>query len=632
MVPEIQSWDNALTQSGHQWLQIAGRLKPATVKVQARQELNVVFRRMRLRDVGDRPLSATEEQDLLSNRIELHSASMGFTRLHHAFNRMLFVLMATVSLLLLVACINLAGLLLARGAARQREFSIRAALGAGRFVLVRQLVTENLLLALLGGMLSFLLAQWGVQVLANYLPEHGDTVQLQFALDLRILAFTFLVTVGTGILFGLLPAWRGSRMDIVTTLKDQTRTIKSHPSGQSWDRALIVAQIALSCCLLIGAGLFTRSLQKLRGVDVGFDRENLMVFDLALGHGYDDNSRRGSLYEDVVRRVQNLSSVRSVSMSSIESLVGSEDWAGLDKVAKAGIDATANVELDVGGTAIGPDYFQTMRIPLLMGRDFGPQEELLVQSGPKEQIPYPVIIDESIARKLFGNENPVGRLLKIPGQSSAPHLEVIGVAGNVIHKELRQGPRTSIYLLAPFRSGLMEYFHVRTSGRPEVVTNAIRQVVHGLDPQVEVTSLRTGDDLFNDQLRRERMLSQLAGFFSMSALALACLGLYGNLSYTVVRRRREIGIRMALGSQRHNVLSDVIRQGMKLTLIGCGLGVVLAVALTRVVSTLLYGVESTDSLTFILMVLLLIFVSIISCWIPARRAAKIDPMEALRYE
>ena len=632
MFPQVQAEDNdRLTQGGSQWLQIAGRLQPDVAETQAQNEVGVVFRQMLLTEPGKWQVSETDRQKALT-RIELQPAGMGFTRLHRAFDRMLFVLMATAGLLLIVACTNLAGLLLARGAARQHEFRIRVALGAGRPALLRQLITESLLLALVGGIMGLLLAQWGVRLLVHYISEHGDVIQLQLTPDLRILAFTFLVSVGTGLLFGLLPSWRCSRLDVGTAPKERTGNLMGRVSGPPLNKALLVAQIALSCCLLIGAGLFTRTFQKLRAVDVGFNRENLMVFELTLGHGYDDSLRRGSLYEDVVRRVRNLLSVRSASMSSIESLGGSETWAFLNRVAVVGNDTTGDEGLDVRGTAVGPDYFQTMRIPLLMGRDFGPQDELLAQTGPRDQVPYPVIIDESIERKLFGSENPVGRLLRIPGRSSAPHLEVIGVARDVIHKELRKGPRTSIYILVPFRSGAMEFFHVRTSGPPQAVAGAIRQVVHKIDPQVEVTELHTIKDLVDDQLRRERMLSQISGFFSLTALALVCLGLYGILSYSVARRTREIGIRMALGAQKRNVLSGVIRQGMMLALIGCGLGVVLAITLTRIVSSLLYDVTTTDPLTFILTIVLLGVVTLVSCWLPARRAAKTDPMEALRYE
>lgn len=530
MVPQVQAWNDALTEGGSQWLQIAGRLNPDLTEAQARDEVDVVFKRMLLLEVEKGQFSEKERQKSLSRRIELRSAGTGFSWLRREFQRLLFILMAIVGAVLLVACTNLAGLLLARGAARQREFSVRAALGAGRLVLVRQLVTESLLLAALGGLLGLLLAPWGVWLLASYIRGYGETAQLQLTPDLTILGFTFLVSVGTGLLFGFLPAWHSSRQDVAVALKDQAGNVVGRPWGQFWNKALMVAQIALSCCLLIGAGLFVRTVQKLRALDVGFDRENLMVFDLNLGRGYDDGVRRGTLHEEILRRLRSLPTVRAASMSSLQSLGGSEIGVGMNKVAVMGTEAVAGGGLDVRGTAVSLGYFQTLGIPLLMGRDFGPQDELTVSSSRPSQPARPAIIDQTIARKLFGQENPVGRLLRTSGWSSWPYLEVIGIAGDAIHKGLRSGPRITVYILETSRDRHLEFFHVRTTGSPLAVAGSIRQIVHELDPQVEVTGLQTADDLVNDQWQRERMLSPRAGFFRRTALALACLGLYGTLS------------------------------------------------------------------------------------------------------
>jgi predicted permease len=631
LVPQVRGWDGILESESSQWLRIAGRLKPGVPATQARNELDVVFRRMRLAQVDKRGWSGKDREDFLNHRIGLRPAETGFTGLRHEFQRLLFILMAIVGLVLLVACTNLAGLLLARGAVRQREFSVRAALGAGRLAIIRQLVTESLLLAIAGGVLGLLLAQWGVRLLTHYIPEHGRSVHLQLAPDLRILAFTFLVSVGTGILFGLFPAWRSSRLDVVTALKDQAGNVMGRRSGQFWNKTLMVTQVALSCCLLIGAGLFVRTVQKLRTLDVGFDRENLMIFGLDRGRAYDDNVRRANLHEEVLRRLEDLPAVHSASVSNVQALGGSEAGWGPSKVAAVKAGSTAAEGVDVRGTGVGLRYFETMGIPLLMGRDFTPQDKPPARTDQASQSPRPVIIDQTSARRLFGEENPLGRLLQALDRSSPP-LEVIGVVGDVIHKGLRGGTRVSIYGLDTCRSWALQYFCVRTRGNPLAVAGSIRQAVHEIDPEVEVTDLHTMGEMVNNQLRRERMLSQLASFFSLSALALACLGLYGILSYAVARRTREIGVRMALGAQRHNVLSAIIRQGMALTLLGCVLGVILALALTRVVSSLLYGVTPTDPLTFLVTVLLLGAAALLSCYLPARRAARIDPMEALRYE
>jgi len=394
----------------------------------------------------------------------------------------------------------------------------------------------------------------------------------------------------------------------------------------------VVAQIALSCCLLIGAGLFARTLQKLKGLDVGFNRQNLTVFDLELGKDYAD-ARWVNLRQELLQRLEGLPGAVAATFSNIQSLGGSEGgWGGPYKVAATGSGSSAEEGLDIRGTAVGPRYFETMGIPVLRGRSFTAEDEALVaQAGQLKPATRAVILDETSARRLFGEEDPVGKVLR-PIQSSWPPMEVIGVVKDVIHKNLRKGPRISIYALATRRYAGMTFFYVRTLGAPQSAAAGIRQIVRELDPRVEISGLKTVNELVNDQVLQERTISHLAGFFSVSALALACLGLYGTLSYNVVRRTREMGIRMALGAQRRNVICTVLRQGLTLTLLGCAAGMLLALVLTRVVSSLLYGVTPTDPATFIVTVLLLSTVALVSCWLPARRAARIDPMRALRYE
>jgi predicted permease len=630
MFPQVVPGEDPLTDLTDMgsWLRVMGRLKAGIPQEQACEELDVIFKQFLTDQAPKWGVSEEEWQnDYARRRIELQAGGTGYTGLRDQFRQPLLILMAIAGLVLLVACANLAGLLLARGTARQREFSVRAALGAGRFTLVRQLVTESLLLAALGGVFGLLLAQLGVRLLAGYIPGYGETVQLEVAPDLRILAFTLVVSAFTGVLFGLIPAWRATRLDLVTALKDQMGNLMSRESGHLWNKALVVSQIALSCCLLIGTGLFVRTVQKLKALDVGFNRENLMVFNLDLGKHYDDTSR-ANLYQEVMRRLENLPGVRSASFSSIRSMSGSEMGWGPSKVAVEGIGSSAEEGLKVRGTGVGLRYFETMGIPLLRGRDFGPQDE--PTPGWRDKAKRAVIIDQTSARKLFGDKNPVGRLLLPIGRDDWPALEVIGVVGDVIHKNLRWGKRISIYGLETHL--YRQYFYARTFGSPLATAGGIRQIVRELDPKVEVSGLQTMNDLVNDQLVKERTISQLASFFSLSALVLTCIGLYGILSYGVVRRTREIGVRIALGAQTRDVLSVVIRQGMTLTLAGCVLGVILAVASTRFVSSLLYGVTSTDPITFVLTIALLIGVALLACYIPARRAAKIDPMEALRYE
>jgi predicted permease len=627
MIAQVEGKKDILTQDGFLWLQAAGRLKPGVSAVQACADLNVVFQRMLLEKAEKQRLSEEDRQSILGNRLELRSAAMGYSPLWSGFWRLLSVLMVIVGVVLLVACTNLAGLLLARGAVRQREFSVRAALGADRWALVRQLVTESLLLAAAGGALGLLLAQGGVRVLANYLCQYGETAQLQLTPDLRILTFTFLVSVGTGLLFGLLPAWRTTRLDLVTTLKDEAGGLLGRGSGPFGNKVLVVAQVALTCLLLIGAGLFVRTLVALKTLDTGFHRENLLVFGLDSTRDY-DKSRRVQVHLEILRQLEDLPGVQSATLASF-SLGGGGRFTGSKLTANPAV-AKAGGGLECEGMGIAPSYLQTMAISLLAGRDFSPDDLLPTDANTVPPPLCKVILGESLARRLFSQEDPVGKRLWQSG-ASEPTMEVIGVARDTRQMGLKEKPSATLLYYVD-----VEYsratFYVRTQGNALSMVGGMRRLVHDVAPDVEVTGLRTMEDLVNDQLVRERALSVLASFFGLLALVLACLGLYGILSYAVAQRTREIGIRMALGAQKYNVLSAVIRQGMTLTLLGCALGVILAVALTRAVSSLLYGVTPTDPLTFVLTVLLLGVVAFVSCWLPARRAARIDPMVALRYE
>ncbi len=631
MAPSVERREDVLTSYGT-WLDVMGRLKPRVTRQQACAELDVMYRRILDEESVRWQLSEEQRRMRHASRIELQPGAAGWTELRGEFRRPLLALLGMVGLVLLVACANLAGLSLTRGMARHHELRTRTALGASRWALARQLLIESLLLATAGGLLGLLLAQWGGRLLARYVPGYGETVVLELTPDLRVLGFTFLVAAATGILCGILPAWRGSQVDLATALRDRTGSLMG--LKQRWSQWLVVPQIGLSCCLLIGAGLFVRTVQKLKSLDLGFNRKHLMVFELDAGKDY-DHTRWVSLCHEVHERVARLPGVASTSLSSNRTLTGAAGGRGPRKVAAYGAAVREEDGLEVYNVCVTSGYFQTLGIPLLRGRDFGPQDEPAPGIDLWKQSPHPVIIDETGAHRLFGEANPVGALLQPiglrPGQGWSS-LEVIGVVKDVIQQNLREGGMITLYGPEIAYPKECVFFYVRTLGDPLALSRGIRQAVRELDPRVEVTGLRTMDDLLERQLYRERLTSELAGFFGLSALLLACLGLYGILSYAVARRTQEIGVRMALGARAGDVLSLVLRQGMKLAMAGCAMGLVLAWTLTRLISSQLYGITSLDPWTFASGASVLLLVALLACYIPARRAARIDPMTALRRE
>ncbi len=626
MLPQVDKRPDVLTSKGSRWLRILGRLKPGVAEQQAQAELDVVSQRMLGELAAEYRLAGKERQEMLDLRIKLEPAGTGYTALRGQFRRPLAVVMILGSLVLLVACTNLAGLLLSRGAARQREFGIRAALGAGRSTLVRQLMTEGLLLAGVGGALGLLLAQWGGHLLAGYLPGYGRTVLLTLTPDLRVLAFTIGISAFTGVFFGLIPAWRASRADLVPMLKDRTANVARGSSRQVLNKSLVVCQIAVSCLLLIGAGLFVRTLQELRACDPGFNREHLLMFtiDHPLIQNFDP--RRTNLHKEILERLEVLPGVQAASLAGVQSLSGSVGHRYRPKLAQAGA-LPGGEDFRAYGIGIAPNYLKTMGIPLLRGRELGPEDEPAPAPGPASVMSVRVMLSESLARRLFGAEDPVGKVLP-DIENPKLTLEVVGVVGDAHHQRLKAEPLPMFYHL----DFIWPTFYVRTQGNPRAVAGGIRQAVHAIDPRMDVSGLRTMAEVVDEQLLQERTISQLAGFFSLSALVLACLGLYGILSYNVVRRTREIGIHVTLGAKASDVLSMVVREGMTLTLIGCGIGIALAMVLTRFVAGLLYGVTPIDPMTFGGVTLGLVAVALLACYVPARRAARIDPMAALRYE
>jgi predicted permease len=653
MTPQLYPGNQSLNQPGSEWLRLMGRLRPDRGQAQALAELEVIFQQA----LADRAQARAarlgsvwtdaERRDFLNRRIALRSGSVGWTELRRQFRQPLLILMAVVGLVLLIACANVANLLLARAATRQKEITMRLALGASRLRLVRQLLTESALLAMIGGALGLIFAYWSARLLLDYLPGH-ETLSLDLDLDARVLGFTMTVSLITGVLFGLAPALRATRLDLTSALKEQAGGARIGQSRLPLDKILVVSQVALSLFLLIGAGLFTRSLQNLKGLDMGFDRENVVLFSLDLGTGY-DAARRTDLYRRLLERLETLPGTRTASLSSF-GLLSNNNWS--DKVIAQGYTPRPDEDLICYGQIIGSRFFETMSIPLLLGRDFGSEDDQpgesnanrsTVGSAPEQAnrraspaAPQPTrrvaIINQAMARDFFSNENPIGKRFSIIGQKDQP-IEIVGVVKDAKYRTLRERTPRIFYL--PFfqqPSNSDTTFALRTFIQPVGLAETIRRAAQEIDPKLQVIGMRMMNDVVDRTLTQERFVAQLAGFFSLFALLLAAIGLYGMMSYAVNRRISEIGIRIALGAQAGDVVRLVMRETMLLVAIGIVIGIGAAIAFTRLISSLLFGLTPTDPLTIALASLLMIASATLAGFLPARRACRVDPMIALRYE
>ncbi|MGH9940805.1 MAG: ABC transporter permease [Pyrinomonadaceae bacterium] len=534
----------------------------------------------------------------------------------------LLVLLGAVGFVLLIACANVANLLLARATARQREMAIRAALGAGRWRVVRQLLTESLLLALTGGGLGLLLAMWGVDTLValsppNLIGAHGVGVSLP------VLGFTFAVSLLTGVLFGLIPALEASRFDLNESLKESGKSnMASSRSGRA-RKVFVVAEVALALVLLVGAGLMIKSFMRLQAVEPGFDAENLLTMQLRLTPAkYREPNRRIAFFREAVARIEALPGVRSVGTVSflpIASLGAATDFTIEGKPAPAAGDAPVT-EVRV----TDENFFRTMNIPVIAGRTFTEQEA----TGERRV----VVVSQALAREYFPGEDPIGKRITVEMTDPLVPTEIIGVVGDIKHQSLDTDTRPMVYWPHPQLPYSSMTLVIRTAGDPLSLAAAAQREIQQMDKDQPVSDVRTMKAWLGESIARTRFGAMLLGVFATVALALAMVGIYGVMSYAVAQRRHEIGLRMALGARAADIFKLVISQGMILTLVGIGIGLVGAFALTRVMASLLYGVSATDPLTFGLITLLLAGVALLACYVPARRATKVDPMIALRYE
>jgi putative ABC transport system permease protein len=584
---------------------LVAHLKPGVTAAQAQAEMDLISQRL-------------QQQYPETNANARITLTPLYQRIVGDVEPALWVLLATVGFVLLIACANVANLMLARTAARERELAIRSALGAGRGRLMRQMLTESLLLSIIGGLAGLLLAMWGIDLLPSLDPDNIPR-QTAIGINAPVLLFTLGISVVTGCLFGLAPALQMSNLN--RSLKEGGRGTLGNPRGKRLRAALIVVEIALSLVVLIGAGLLMKSLVRLLQVDPGFVTENLLTANVVLVQ-FQDPQRRAAVQREIIDRISQIPGVQAAGGGTG---LPPYDFQRSTRFAVQGLPEENGDARFSYFIAISPDYFRALGTPFVEGRTFTERDDA---GSPKV-----VIISKRLARNLFPNESAVGKRLKLinPEQSNE-WREIVGVAGDVRYNGLDESGAITIYTPFPQTPFLYSYLMIRTDGLSETLTQSVRQAVRSVDATVEAGDFRTMDQLMTQEVAQPRFYTILFGSFAFLALALAAVGIYGVMAYAVAQRTHEIGVRMALGASRGDVLRMVIKQGMILALAGVALGLLAAFGLTRLMSNLLFDVRATDPMTFVGISIMLIGVALLACFIPARRATKVDPIVALRYE
>jgi predicted permease len=609
------------------FFQIMARHKQGVGLEQATASLNLAYQQIARQEAGGR-LTPEMERDLANQKIVLLPASRGLSDLRERFTQPLLVLMALVGLVLLIACANVSSLLLARASARQKEIAVRAALGAGRVRLIRQLLTESLLLAALGGLVGLLFAHFGEDLLLALPLTNGRPLVITLGPDGTILIFTASVALMAAFLFGSAPAWNAARVELNAALNANTRSVVTgggnHQSRWGLRKLVVIGEVGLSLLLLAGAGMLVRSLLKLRDVNPGFNQDRVLLLwvDPTLV-GYRGN-RLLNLYKQFADAIATLPGVRSVSLSAVPPMSYRQWRTG---VFVQGHLPGTNEDTTTPWNLISPDFFRTLEIPLLQGRDFTPRD------GPTA--PKAAIINEAMARFYFGNDSAVGKRLSFISPEGG-EIEIVGVVADTKYGSLREATPHMLYL--PYfqpPSGSLGFgitLEIRTTGNPESVAGAVRQALRGVEGDVPILAFTTLAEEVNNSLAQERMVAGLSSFFGLLALVLASVGLYGVMAYTVAGRTGEIGIRMALGARRPEVLWMVLQESLEHVAMGVVLGVPLAFAFARLISSQLYGITNGDPLTICAAMALQASTAAVASYIPARRAAKVDPIVALRNE
>jgi predicted permease len=613
LIPIVFGADEQHTTRSNHLFNVVARLKPDVTREQAQTELTALKQRLQ-------PLYPKDKEDWTVAATPLHESITGGVK------PTLLMLMGAVAFVLLIACANVANLLLAKAAGRQKEMAIRAAMGASRWRVIRQMLTESLLLGLLGGSLGVGLAYWGVQALSIW--GGGDLPRVdEVAIDGRALAFSLLVSVGAGLLFGLVPALQISMYNLNETLKEGGRDSAAW-SGHRIRSGLIVAEVALALMLLVGAGLLVRSLFRLLNVDLGFNPQNTLVIDISLPETkYPDYSDARSLFlHRIFEKLEALPGVEAAGMASSAPMMG---WSNSSELKRAD---RPEQEFEVPFNSVSGNYFRALGIPLLRGRVFSERDENDLRFTKERTDRLVVIFNEALAKKVFPNEDPIGKRVRFWGYEPRKfEWEIIGIVGNVRQRQLDDDGLDRFYIPQAvfWQDGSLV---VRTKGEPLALAESVRKEILTLDSEVPVSNIRTMKQTISRSLSSRRFTLTLLGIFAGAALALAVIGIYGVMACAATQRTHEIGIRIALGAQPADVLWLVLRQGMWLTMLGLAVGLAGALALTRVLRNHLYETGTTDATTFVSVSLLLLLVALLACLIPARRATKVDPIMALRHQ
>jgi len=616
------NWDGLMSRTDH-WLAIVGRLKPGFTIEKAEAGIAPSYRAILEAEAPIVKISQKGHDKFVGKKMVLEPGSHGRPVLQGDAKAPLETLMAMVGLVLLISCANLASLLVARSEARQREIALRLAMGAGRLRLVRQLLTESLLLATAGGIAGIALASWLLSFLVGSIPQRVGALGLEARLDGRVLVFAFVLSLITGVLFGLLPALRATRTDLQSTLKDQGANVSDGKTNVRFRKWLMVSQMALTAVLLVVAGFFAQSLMNLKNIDLGLRADHLLEFSIAPELNRYTPPQTIALAERLRQQIVALPGVRSASAASIRILDQSDSSSN---ITAEGYNAQENENTDVRTNTIGPDYFATMGTPLLMGREFTDADRM---GGAKV-----AVINEKMAKRYFAGKNPIGMHFAFgAGDNVHPDIEIVGVVKDSKHSDERDKIFPFAYLPYAQDDTLGELtFYVRTNQDPDAIAAALRTTVRGDDSNLPVFHLETMTEQVDDLEFNDRLLTFFSLCLGLLASLLAAIGLYGVMAYMVARRTREIGIRIALGATKGNAQWLILREVVRMSAAGLAIGLPAAYLLGRAVESQLFGVKAGEPIVFVAAAILLALVAATAGWIPSRKAASVDPMVALRYE